>query len=246
MTYARQRSGHTTDLIVDGLTVELTRKRVRNVNLRVRHDGTVHVSAPAREPIEHIESFVRSKRPWIEAVRSRMERREGVYDLRCVEGTTIYVWGKPLTCHVMETDGLGRARCTVRTKDDSLEVLVRSALSGDDEPSIVARTGAVKAWLRDQLAERIEQLLPTCEATVGRHCSTLRIRDMRSRWGSCNVKTGSVTISLRLVHHEPECLEYVLCHELCHLHEPSHNAHFHALMDQYYPNWQAVRSRLNG
>ena len=52
--------------------------------------------------------------------------------------------------------------------------------------------------------------------------------------------------SSQLVHYDQRCLAYVLTHELCHLHEPSHNARFHALMDRFYPDWRTVRALLNG
>lgn len=236
----------TTRVLIDGLPVEVTRKRVRNINLRVRADGSVHVSAPQRVAPERIEAFVRSKRTWIEQVRERVCTQERKYEVRATQGATIMLWGRPLVCNIVVSDTLGRRHCAIVQEPDQLELLVRPAYAGFDEAAEQARTRALERWLKEQLGQRIEELLPSCQHVVGKSCSGIRIKAMTSRWGSCNVQTGMISISLRLVHHEPTCLEYVLFHELCHLHEPSHNARFHALMDSYYPAWREVRARLNG
>ncbi|MEN6338535.1 MAG: M48 family metallopeptidase, partial [Clostridiaceae bacterium] len=72
----------------------------------------------------------------------------------------------------------------------------------------------------------------------------LKIRDMKTRWGTCNIKTGAVTINLRLAEKPPECLGYVLKHELCHLHEPGHGERFWKRMDVYCPDWKRIRKLL--
>jgi predicted metal-dependent hydrolase len=69
---------------------------------------------------------------------------------------------------------------------------------------------------------------------------------MVSRWGSCNVKSGHITINIQLAAQPPDCLEYVVVHELCHLLEPSHNARFHALMTQFLPTWKQSERKLRG
>lgn len=83
------------------------------------------------------------------------------------------------------------------------------------------------------------------EPVMGVHASKWQIREMKTRWGSCSVKTGNIRINLHLAQKPKECLEYVVVHELCHLLEPSHNARFHSLMDYFIPDWQARKSLLN-
>ncbi len=58
---------------------------------------------------------------------------------------------------------------------------------------------------------------------------------MKTRWGSCTPKTGAIRINARLAAYPPECLEFVVAHELVHLLEPSHNTRFHALLDEFCP-----------
>lgn len=83
------------------------------------------------------------------------------------------------------------------------------------------------------------------EPRLGVHAVKWKIREMKTRWGSCNVDTGSICINLRLARKAEESLEYVVVHELCHLLEPSHNGRFYGLMDHYMPDWRERKKRLN-
>jgi predicted metal-dependent hydrolase len=67
---------------------------------------------------------------------------------------------------------------------------------------------------------------------------------MKTRWGSCNPRTGDIRLNTELAKKSQECLEYVLVHELVHVLEPSHNHRFKALMDRFMPAWRAARKRL--
>lgn len=82
------------------------------------------------------------------------------------------------------------------------------------------------------------------EPVVGKKASTFTVRDMSSRWGSCNTKTGKLCFNLKLLDKPQKFLDYVVCHELCHLYVPGHGPDFWALMDRFYPDWRAVRRAL--
>lgn len=88
----------------------------------------------------------------------------------------------------------------------------------------------------------IEKWAPIIGVSPGR----LAYRNMVSRWGSCNVKTGRICINVQLAAQPPECLEYVVVHELCHLREANHGPRFHALLDAYLPHWRDAERKLRG
>jgi len=96
--------------------------------------------------------------------------------------------------------------------------------------------------------KRLKELLPVMfkkwESSLGVTCSKVTIRDTRSQWGSCNVRTGNISISVWLGAFPEECIEYVVVHELVHLLEPGHNKRFYGFLDQYYPGWRECRARL--
>lgn len=233
-------------LLVGGLAVELTRKRVKNINLRVQRDGTVCVSASPRVPLAAIEAFVESRRDWIEEARQRVARAGETAESHCVDGGAWWLWGERLTIGLLPVPEAGRSPgCAFERQGDTLLVRVDRRIADDGEVARAARDRALASWSRTLLRAHIEETLPRCEALVGTTCSIWRLRTMRSRWGSCNVQTRAITLNTQLVHHDPRCLEYVIIHELCHLYEPSHNQHFHALMDRYCPDWRERRRLLN-
>ena len=95
------------------------------------------------------------------------------------------------------------------------------------------------------LKKDVEKLIAKWEPVMGVKASGVTIRQMKTRWGSCNVRTHHININLALAKKPPECLEYVVVHELTHILEPSHNAVFWGYMTQFYPNWKRVRKYLN-
>ena len=95
---------------------------------------------------------------------------------------------------------------------------------------------------------RLEELLPGMfekwESRIGVRCSQIAIRDTRSQWGSCSLRTKNISISVWLGAFPEECIEYVVVHELVHLLEPGHNARFYGFLDEYYPKWRECRQKL--
>lgn len=95
------------------------------------------------------------------------------------------------------------------------------------------------------LKKDVERLVAKWEPLMGVTVSGITIRQMKTRWGSCNVKTHHININLALYRKPPECLEYVVVHEMVHILEASHNEVFWGYMTQFYPEWRRVRRYLN-
>lgn len=100
-------------------------------------------------------------------------------------------------------------------------------------------------WRAERLTELICHLLPQWEKRMGVRVHELRFRDTKSQWGSCQHATATVTLAANLCKVPPECVEYILVHELCHLHHPDHSPAFHAEMTALLPDWKERRERLN-
>ncbi|MBQ2277779.1 MAG: M48 family metallopeptidase, partial [Clostridia bacterium] len=86
---------------------------------------------------------------------------------------------------------------------------------------------------------------PVWERKTGLFCDTWHIKNMKTRWGTCNPKARRVWLNLQLARKPEECLEYVILHELAHLKIPGHGRDFEAFLDRYMPDWREIRARLN-
>lgn len=176
-------------VFVDEFEVWVIRKRIKNINLRVRPpEGRIEVSAPWGTDLEFIRTLVREKRDWIRRQQERVAKTP-----------------------------MGRA----------------AGASAED----------VAQW-KKVVQSFVPALIEKWEPIMGVKAGKLAYRNMSSRWGSCQPSTGRICINVRLALYPPECLEYVVVHELCHLKVPGHGADFKALMDAYLPNWRAIRAKL--
>lgn len=104
---------------------------------------------------------------------------------------------------------------------------------------------ATIAKQKQELKQRVEALVQKWEPVMDVEVSGITIRQMKTRWGSCNVNTHHININLALYEKNPECLEYVVVHEMCHILEASHNRVFWGYMTQFYPDWKRVRKKLS-
>ena len=231
---------------IAGISVELTRKTVKNINLRVSREGRVNVSYPWHTSEAAVIAFVESKSDWIRAALSRTSSL-GEKDLRTpapiASGHTVSVWGHPYNLHIIH----GPKRTARIFAHDVIITLPSRYL--DDLASTPSQQ-AIRKTFDDFLAQEMRAVLPelttAMETKAQKHASRYKVRRMKSRWGSCNIKTGTITLNLELAEHDKEALKYVIAHELTHLYVRGHNREFYALLATFYPNWKEVRASLKG
>jgi predicted metal-dependent hydrolase len=223
-------------LELPGLQVEVVRKAVRLVHLSVLPPaGHVRVAAPERVPLETIRLFVIDKLGWIR--RRQGQLRAQVRDTPHSYATkeSHWVWGRRrlLVRHVCASTP--RVELTPRR----LHVHLR-------EGSETAQAEALlQAWHRQQVHAATARLLAHWQPRLGVQVQQVYVQRMKTRWGSCNPQARSIRLNSELARKPPECLEYIVVHELLHLLEPTHNARFRALLDQQLPGWEPLRQRLN-
>jgi predicted metal-dependent hydrolase len=223
-------------LTLNGLTVAVERKRIKNMYIRVYPpDGGVRITAPLRATDAAIRRFVESRAAWVEKQREKIARLPVDVKLACETGETCLLWGGRYRLEVAPAP-----RNEAFIDGNRIVLRVREGGAADQ------RAAALGRFYREELARAIPSILKKCERIIGVRAREWRIRDMKTRWGTCNARDGRIWLNLRLAQKPPECLEYVIVHELVHLLERGHNAVFRAYMDRFYPNWKEVRKTLNG
>lgn len=221
---------------LDGVEISIKKKKMKHMYLRVLPpDGRVLVTAPNFFSDEMIREFVFSKRCWILEQRKRFEGQKVFEKHRYVTGERFDLWGKEYELLVQESARpyqvvLSGERIVMQTGKDS---------------TTEQREQLLNEWYRMQLKQAMPAVLQKCEKLTGLSVNEWRIKNMRTRWGTCNVAKKRIWLNLQLAKKSPECLEYVVVHELVHLLERGHNARFYGYMDRFYPNWKEVRERLS-
>ncbi|WP_125964011.1 SprT family zinc-dependent metalloprotease [Bifidobacterium dolichotidis] len=218
---------------IDGLQVTILRKHNRNMYVRVKPPyGLVEITAPVRVSMKEIEQCVRERHDWIlqaqqQIAQARSRTLQGYERQNATEGAT-----------------------AINTDDTKLQ----NTETDDTEPSHVPAlktpedfrwNETLMAQARQQLEQKLPALVEQWSAAVGRKPTSITLRTMTSRWGSCTPRTGRIRLNLQLGLMEPQFLEYVLVHELVHLWESGHGAGFQRRMSAVLPNWRQLRRELN-
>ena len=210
---------------------ELIRSKRRSLELRVLEDGRVQVRAPQRAPMRMVQAFVDSRRQWIVDQQHRQASRPRQ---RWQDGEALAWRGELLQMDVCE----GRTRVAISGGYLSIRVA-----QPDDEATV---RSVVEGWMRRQAKPVFEDSIErqfAWFADQGFARPTLRIKKMRTRWGSLSAR-GYINLNMALLHYPPQALDYVVMHELCHLQHMDHGPGFHALMDARMPDWRARKTIL--
>ena len=218
------------------ITVEVVKKDIKNVHLSVYPPtGRVRISAPVRMSLDTIRVFAISKLGWIKRQQQKLQEQVRETPREYLDRESHDVWGKRYLLRVIERE----APPMVLLQHSILLLQVRP---GTDEAK---RQAIVGAWYREQIKEAGLPLIAKWEPRMGVKVERLFVQHMKTRWGSCNPRTGSIRLNSELAKKPPECLEYVVVHEMVHLLEPTHNQRFMAQMDRFLPQWQSHRDTLN-
>ena len=218
------------------IRVEVQRKNNKHAHLYVYPpEGRVHISAPLHMGLDALRAFAISRLSWIKAQQRQMRAQPRETEREYLNRESHQVWGRRYLLEVIEVDAVP----TVELKHSVLVLQIRP---GSDE---ARREALLESWYRQQLRAKLPVLLGKWQPLMGVNVRRILVQRMKTRWGGCNPSTGNIRLNTELAKKPPECLEYVLIHELAHLIEPTHNNRFLALMDKFMPHWRQIKDELN-
>jgi predicted metal-dependent hydrolase len=221
-------------LTLGDIRIEVEYKQVKNIRLTVYPpEGKVRISAPLSANLETVRNFAASKLPWIEKHRllyRRHPRSGGLQD----HGIQ-YVWGVPLELELIERKGHPK----IAVEGKRMRIYVRPG------STMIKKQELLDKWYRRILQETAPGLIKKWEPLIGVSVRALYIRKMKSHWGSCNYSRQTIRLNSELVKRSPECLEYVIVHEMIHMIEPTHSRNFYRLINAFMPAWKAIRKQMN-
>ena len=226
-----QRSVYT---VCGEIIYELTRKRVKNINLRVHRDGKVCASAGARVSAESIDALIASKAAWI--IKAQIQTRSRKQEAAPLPREQVSCLAERFAVVVLK----GK-RNSAEEKNEVLFVTLR------DPEDLMSYQRMVAHWQEERVKR---ELLAICReaypafAARGVAYPQIRFRKMTSRWGSCMPAKGSITLNLCLAQKPRECAEYVVYHDFAHFLVPNHSKAFYAILTELLPDWKARRKRL--
>jgi predicted metal-dependent hydrolase len=224
-------------LEISGLEVEVIRKDIKNLHIAVYPPaGSVRVAAPEHLGLEAIQLAVVARLSWIKRRRAAIKRQVRQPGREYIDGESHYAWGR-------------RYRLRVTPCNNRPGVVVtagrRLTLSIHPDSDCAARESTMLAWYRSQLRAVVPDLIAKWAPTLEVSPPEWRIRRMKTLWGSCNADAQRIWLNLELAKKPPECLEYVIAHELAHLVVADHGDEFRKVLDAAIPQWRTYRHELN-
>lgn len=210
---------------VDDLVVKIKyRKNMKNIYLKVEKNADVVVSAPPRTPNYLIKKLIRDNIDEIKLRRNNI-LTNGYTVKQYVTGEKHIIFGREF---VLE-ERLGNKN-VVKLSDDKIILVIKD--KDQDREQIVT------SFLRKVLYNKALEFINKYEKIMGVHAEQLRIKKMKTRWGTCNIEAKRIWINYELVKYPIECLEHIIVHELTHLLETNHTPRFYTLLEKYYPNYK--------
>lgn len=214
--------------------MEVEHKAVRYLRLRVRQDGQVRLSAPLHAGRGEVQAFLRAREDWIRTQQQRFAAMPEPPHFEFRTGAALPFDGGRLRL----ARDVGRVACwrdgsTLRLRTDA------------DADAATCRK-PILAWYRRELAADLDARMPAWAEHMALPLPSWTIRNMRSRWGSCNPAARRINVALRLMAQPASCRDYVIVHELAHLRVAGHNRAFWAQVARAMPAWRDAHDALRG
>ena len=216
------------------MNIEIIKKRVKHINLKVKPTGEVILTAPIWCSNEDIEYVLKKRAEWITQKVAYFQEHRDTTTKEYVSGENFCYLGRNYRLKVIES-----SKESVKLQRDYLQLFV------NDTCNLERKKSLIKEWYTQQAKIYFQRAIEKYQPIVKREIKVVRIKEMKTRWGSCNSVNGYINLNLKLIEKPLECIEYVVFHELVHLIHANHSRHFYDYLTLYMPNWRERKERLN-
>ncbi len=221
---------------ISGVEVEVIKKNIKNIHLSVQPPaGRVRISAPVGAKDETIKLFAVKKIGWIKKQIQKFENQPRQSEREYVSGESHYLWGRRYRLELKYSKKANK----VETNGNKLVLTVRETSTQEQREKVI------NEWYRTELKAKLPALLEKWEEIIGVKANAVGVKNMLTKWGTCNVKGKRIWVNLQLAKKPVACLEYIVVHELVHLLEKNHTTAFIHYMDKILPGWRVTKDELN-
>ncbi len=218
------------------IAIAMTCKDIKHVHLSVHPPrGRVSLVAPTGTRLEVARAYAISKLGWIRDQQAKLRAQARETPRRFVTRESHYLWGRRYLLSVVVED----RKPSVRLDHRRLTLTVRPGSAKAKREEIMHE------WYKRLLHEAVPGLIKKWEGRLGVSVSGYFLQRMKTKWGGCNTRAGTLRLNTELVKKPKDLLEYVVVHEMVHLVEPTHSERFVSLMTKHYPAWRIARAELN-
>lgn len=222
-------------MLINNYEIEIFRKKVKNVNLRVYPDLTIKASIPMDIDIEVVEKIITAKSNWIREQLKKYKEQERITKRKYISGENHYLNGKRYILKVFDSN----TPCVKVSNIKTINMYVRKNSSIDNKNKLMYQ------FYKEELQKKLDKYVPKWESKIGIKVNNYSIRKMKARWGTCNIQNKTIIFNLELAKKKDSEIQYVIVHEMLHFIEQSDNDNFKKLLNKYYPQWSKNKNNMN-
>jgi hypothetical protein len=224
-------------ILVEGVEIQISYKKIKNLNLKVGIDGQVNLSVPKFIPRITIDKFINSKLDWIKDNLDKFSESIKFSNKKLQNGEKHFVLGQEKTLKVIDKKMKHSNICIENETNLVIEI--------NQNVSQKTKERHLNQWYENLLIKETENYFKKWEQVLGVSKSKLIIKKMKGKWGYCDIRTKNICLNLELTKRNLEFIEYVVLHELCHLIVPNHGSDFKKLLNQHLPNWKNIKTEID-
>lgn len=224
-------------ITISNIKIDVIRKEIKNIHLAVYPPtGRVRIAAPLKVNEDAIRLFAVSKLSWIKRNQRKFEGQQRISPREYKQRESHYFEGKRYLLQIVETEKSSRV---VLKNKKFIQLYIKP------ETSTIRRHEILSEWYRVQLKNKIPAIIQKWEEILEVKVEDWKVKQMKTKWGSCNIQKKRIWINLELAKKPEHCLEYIIVHEMVHLLERHHNEKFLFHMNTHLPIWRKLKSELN-
>jgi len=214
--------------------VKIIKKDVKHINLKVKPNGEVILTAPSDSNKRDIEYVLKKRADWIDKKIAFFDAHRDNHEKEYVSGENFKYLGRNYRLKVIESTDIEG----VKLQRGYLQVFVKQTANTERKKKLL------RAWYSQKAQIHFMKAIEKYKRIVKQEIETVRIREMKTRWGSCNPAKGFINLNLKLIEKPTECIEYVVFHELAHLVHADHSTKFYNYLSLFMPDWEKRKDRL--
>lgn len=215
---------------------DLIQTNRQSLGITVKPDSSVYVRSPISKSLPDVLIKVKHKAPWILKQIDRFDSiRPVIYKKEYVSGESFYYLGRQYRLKVIKVDG----ESSVKMKGGFIQVMT------DNKDALCVKQ-LLEGWylnLSKRYFDKKINAVHTQLEKYGISFPKVKIRTMKTRWGSCS-KNGNISLNSHLIKAPSHCIEYVIMHEFCHLKYFNHSREYYMLFNKVMPDWESRKKRL--
>jgi len=213
--------------------VKVIKKDIKNITLKVKPNCDVILTVPLKTDDKHITYILEKRKSWISKKVEFFEANNKVEKKEYVSGESFKYLGKNYRLKVIESNIE-----QVKLLRGYIQIFVK------DKKNINKKQKLLNEWYILKAEKYFKKVVEEYLSIVKKEVKNIKIRQMKTRWGSCNTSKGYINLNSELIKKRRESIEYVIFHELAHLVHPNHSREFYNYLDTYMPDWKKRKEKL--